>query len=216
MIRDLGITMLQNVSGIDFESCADNANHVQDLRCLDRTPSNLLCEPLFNIYGNLFDGPVKVLEIGCGCGRNANFFKDKPTVEYFAFDTSATSLAYFRAEKFPDRFYVAEYPDDIILAQQYDLIFSTFVLQHIGIFDGRDTLDAVRLSKLLMPTLVIGGYWLAFELHQGQNNWNPGVWRESFGAGFEWLLCQDLVLDGCEKSSPHTLMLARKLDIDMA
>jgi cyclopropane fatty-acyl-phospholipid synthase-like methyltransferase len=171
---------LANVSGIDFEAKVGSWASEQDevikfLRCPNPNPLNFNQKLIKDIIGDLLDKPnIKILEIGCGWGRNAQFFKDMQNVNYFAFDTSPTSLELFRKQGFSeDRFYTSLDIDDTILSQEYDLIFSTYVLQHIGYPDSTAGMNANEILDKVCPTLKSDGCMFFHELWQGQNNWQP-------------------------------------------
>lgn len=204
---------IKNVSGIDFEDCR-NEEWIKDLRCPNRDPLDFN-QPLIQKHlGDLLQRKnLKVLEIGCGWGRNAQFFKSMDNVDYYAFDASPTSRAYFVKEEFPkDRFYISDSIDERIMSNEYDFIFSTYVLQHIGWPTAEELkqFSALYIIDKLLPQLKTDGVMLFHELRTGQNDWSV----ETFCA---YLTTKSLnvvdegavVLSGGDKDS-HNLIIARK------
>lgn len=168
---------IKNISGIDFEDRAEDEEYVKDLRCPNRQPLDFNQEDIKKHIGDLLTKPdLKVLEIGCGWGRNAQFFKETTNIKYFGFDPSPTSLNLFKKQKFPkDRFYVADSINDKILKNKYDLIFSTYVLQHIGFPKDEPQFGCYAIMQTLLPCLNDEGFLLFHELYMGQNHWDPAV-----------------------------------------
>lgn len=181
---------LENISTIPFEKDLDE-DFVHSLRYGQwrelKTPTNFRQTLLTDIWGDLIERTKNVLEIGCGTGRNAQFFLNQTDhINYYGFDQSKTSLKYFKKNKYWDftdkehRFYVSNEVDEKILGQKYDLIFSTFVLQHIGFTSPVGIHNATSLTECLFDYLKVDGYWMSYELSQGQNEWNPFIWANSF------------------------------------
>jgi SAM-dependent methyltransferase len=121
-----------------------------------------------------------VLEIGCGCGRNAQFFgKEKHNtkhIKYFGFDVSKEALNLFYSNKYwensKESHYTSQEIDDEILKNKYDLIFSSYVFQHIGIGSPDGIHDSLSITSTLFPKLNKNGYIVLFEQMTGQNNWD--------------------------------------------
>ncbi|MDO8659932.1 MAG: class I SAM-dependent methyltransferase [Candidatus Parcubacteria bacterium] len=213
---------LCNLSGISFECELPDENWIFNLRHGSRTPVDFRQDILVEVYGDLIDRTEKVLEIGCGCGRNAQFFLNETDhIKYYGFDSSELSLKCFKKNSFwdftnkKDRFYVSNNIDEIIFGQKYDLIFSTYVLQHIGFSTDLSVWDAFYITKELWNNLNIGGYFMIYELCQGQNCWDPIRWkREIFEELYKEkarVVChKDTNLKGCE-DSPHSLIVVEKL-----
>lgn len=167
---------IENVSGIDFEKRANEETYVKQLRCPIFEPFNFDFSTIKeNLNGLLEKDNINVLEIGSGWGRNAQYFRDKQNVKYFGFDPSETSRAYFDKLNLPkERFYLSHEIDNTILEQKYDLIYSVYVLQHIGWpTDGRNT--ATSIIETLIPTLKENSFMLFYELHQ-RTKWLVNKW----------------------------------------
>lgn len=158
----------------DFEDAVHSIRHPTF------TPINFRQEKLLNFYGDLIDRAKNVLEIGCGCGRNAQFFGNKKynteNIKYFGFDVSEVALNLFYKNKYWENskstHYVASEIDEKILSNKYDLIFSSYVFQHIGIGAPEGFYDSFSISNTLFPKLNENGYIVLFEQITGQNNWN--------------------------------------------
>jgi len=218
---------LENISGIPYETDVDDEfekhpripNSVWNMRAMPTTSTDFEQVILTGIYGDDFiKGCKKVLEIGCGIGRNAQHFMDKTSAHYYGFDTSETSLKYFREMGFPeDRYYISREMDETILEQEYDFVFSTYVLNHIGFSKDNipddDIHDSVSIADKLWPTLKKNGYWMSFELHQGQNKWHPDRWhKECFldkNKSHKLLHTAQCKLDGCEPINHHLYVIQK-------
>jgi len=160
---------------------------VWTLRSPNPGPTDFRQKILVDNYGDDFiDKVEKVLEIGCGCGRNAQFFiNETEHIKYYGFDTSFVGLEYLKKQGFDeDRYYVSTDIDDVILSQKYDLIFNTYVFHHIGFVpedNKKEYYDSISITKKLFPLLKVGGYWVSHEGFSGDNGWNNKRWfSESF------------------------------------
>jgi cyclopropane fatty-acyl-phospholipid synthase-like methyltransferase len=200
---------LENVCGIDFEKDKENEDYVKKLRC-----------PIFDAFdfdhqlvreniGNLLEKKdIKVLEIGCGWGRNAQYFKNKENAKYYAFDPSETSLLYFSKLQLPkERFYTSQEIDDVILGQKYDFIFSTYVLQHIG-WPNPPQNSVVTIIDEILPCFKEDGMMMFFELNQGQNGWAPAKFVNIMESkGLKTHNCGAFSID--KGNDPHDLMFLK-------
>lgn len=102
-------------------------------------------------------------------GRNAQFFANKKNIKYYSFDPSNTSLKYFNNLNLDkENFYVSNSIDDTIKEQKYDLIFSCYVLQHVGFLDKKENeqFDTKAIMNEIIPLLNERGYMFFFELHK--------------------------------------------------
>ena len=209
-----GSKMIKNISGIDFEEKPNDEVFVKQLRHGSYGPTVFDQQLLTSYYKDLLNkDQVNVLEIGCGWGRNAQWFKDKININYYGFDTSQTSLRYFNDLQLPkERFYTSLDIDQVILSQKYDLIFSTFVLQHIGFYGG-DILDVNGITKSLIPLLNFCGFWFSYELGGGQNSWNVGVWIENCFNNDQYKVkrLDNSKLEGSDKYGLHHLIIVEKI-----
>ena len=64
---------IENVSGIPFDE-EQGEEKVKWLRHPGRRPTNFAQNELTKHYKDLMSQEIKVLEVGCGWGRNAQFF----------------------------------------------------------------------------------------------------------------------------------------------
>jgi len=221
---------LQNIGHVDFENEKYDKRGERDplankhtpnviwyMRCRYPTPTNFRQEILTKHYGDDFiDKSKKVLEIGFGCGRNAQFFiNETEHIKYYGIDISEVGLKYFMKQDFPEeRYYISLDVDDTILSQEYDLIFSTFTLQHIGFKKDKEVYDCVSLTKKLFPLLKLGGYWISYEGHGGDNGWTPKTWYcQSFNEDEVKLwFKQTCSLEGSSNRTDHELYIIEKLN----
>lgn len=201
---------IKNVSGIDFENKSDEELYVKQLRCPNLLSidfnKNLFVDAIPNF---LKQDNVNFLEIGCGWGRNAQFFKELTNVKYWGFDPSATSRKYFEAQNLPkDRFYIGAEIDEEILSNKYDVIFSSYVLQHIGWPDEKE-FTVTAILETLIPQLKDDGVMIFYELHSGQNGWCIKRFRD-------WLKISFNIIDhGCvsldTNNDCHELLIAKRI-----
>jgi len=192
-------------------------NKIWSFRSPNPGPTNFRQKILTEGYGEDFiNNAKKVLEIGFGCGRNAQFFMNETDhIDYYGFDTSKVGLKYFLKQDFPkDRYYVSTDIDEEILSQRYDLIFHTYVFHHVGFLpDKKGVYDAKRITKTLFPLLKVGGYWLSHEGFSGDNGWSNPRWRkESFNEDEIKIvkMVGDCGLEGGPESN-HVLYVIKKI-----
>jgi len=209
---------LRNVSGIDFDK-DKHEEAVFALRHTIKTPLNFRQKIIEEHCGNLIDKAKNVLEIGCGCGRNAQFFSNKEYntehIKYYGIDTSETSLKYFYNNSYyklsKDLYYTTKELDETILSIKYDLIFTCYTLQHIGINKDVGAYTSIELTEKLLKNLKTNGYWISYEHRIGQNRWNPKEWLEAcfHASEYEVKYHDSVFLDGCDKPK-HVLMIVKK------
>ena len=213
---------IKNISGIDYEKNSDDENFSKRIRHTYNEPTNFRQKILVDLYGNLIDKASNVLEIGCGWGRNAQYFINEKHINYYSFDPSPTSLMYFkRLNLSSDRFYISHDLDNKITSNKYDLIFSTFVLQHVGFLPGNtlvddNTLDSESLTQTLLQNLKVGGFWVSYESRCGQMGWNPDVWLKRIfenNDNYKILNRDESPLDGSDekREALHRLLVIQKI-----
>ncbi len=101
-----------------------------------------------------FDQPIKVLDFGCGVGRQLHHFTSHfPRPAYFACDIDDTSIA-FIADNYPKvETYVnsfsppLKYPDEM-----FDMVYSVSIFSHLSMDDQKAWLE--ELARVTRP----GGY----------------------------------------------------------
>lgn len=202
---------LENVSGIPFDEC-DSDENMKKLRHMYETPLDFRQKILTDLYGDLLEKKsLKILEIGFGWGRNAQFFRDMENVKFFGFDPSTTGMEYFKKMGFPeDRFYVSLNIDKKILSQKYDLIFSTYVLQHVGFGTPDDVHDSASIFATVSKLLKKKGLMFFHELHTGQMSWSRDRFKQLIvDHGFELDFSPRVTLLGGDPH-PHDLFLVKK------
>jgi hypothetical protein len=226
--------ILKNIGPINFENegicrvgettdCNIN-KHIPDnvliLRNSGNTPTDFKQSVITKYLGeNYFDNVKKVLEIGTGWGRNAQWFmQNTPHIKYYGFDSSEVSLKYFRKQEFPqDRYYISSQIDKVILSQKYDFIFSTYTFQHIGFILRNSNIDiaahdSISIAQELFPTLKVGGIWMGHEAFAGDNAWSTRMWVDtSFELGKITLISvKPCILEG-SNACAHQFYLIQKL-----
>jgi len=213
---------LVNVSGIDFE---ENENGPEEsvffLRHGTYTPIDFRQPLITRHYDNLIDKAEKVLEVGCGTGRNAQYFLNQTNhIKYYGVDASPLSLKCFEnnthwdfSDK-KDRYYISNQIDETILSQEYDLIFSSYVLQHIGFASDNTKHDCLSITRVLVPHLKVGGYWLSYETSSsGQMGWESNPWRTrtlEYMPNLKVCCVESCQLAGCGPP-PHELNIFQKI-----
>lgn len=106
--------------------------------------------------------PRRVLEYGCGIGRNIPFLKDAfPGAEISGSDISGASLQIARAENPDVNFYIDN--ADFYADEPYDVIFIAGVFHHIPV------VERVAIMLALYQRLRSGGVIIIFE----HNPFNP-------------------------------------------
>lgn len=111
---------------------------------------------------HLAEEPRRVLEFGCGIGRNIPFLRDAlPSAEIMGSDVSAHSIEVARAENPGVSFWVEG--EETVSQGGFDLIFVAGVFHHISPAE-RET-----IVRLLFSRLASGGTLFVFE----HNPYNP-------------------------------------------
>jgi len=172
---------LDSDKGIPYQTLyKDFEDAIHSIRHPTFTPIDFKQKKLTKFYGDLIDRSKNVLEIGCGCGRNAQFFGKEEYntkhIKYFGFDISKEALNLFYNNKYwknsKETHYTSQEIDHEILKNKYDLIFSSYVFQHIGIGAPEGIHDSLSITSTIFPKLNKNGYIILFEQITGQNNWN--------------------------------------------
>lgn len=204
---------IKNVSKIDFEKNFNDEDFSKKLRHPSFEPTDFSQKIITDEIQDLLEKDnVKILEIGCGWGRNAEYFRNKLNVKYYGFDPSEASKDWFEKQNLPkERFYFSKEVDEEIMSHKYDFIFSTFVLQHVGWPPGKlnEKFNVDAIIKCLIPTLKDEGMMMFYELHKGQNDWSPSklikfLLEHNFYAYNMGSVHLDL------KQDPHDLMFAKR------
>jgi len=224
---------LVNLQQIDFEN--DFSEEViMNVRFCNRSATDFSRDIFKNLFK--FEDWKKVCEIGVGWGRNAPFWGNEEYgtghIKYYGFDASPTSIISFKNNSIfkysPEKQFVYNDLGKEILDQNFDFIFSTMVLSHIGFYEnkenehhkalGENIHDSVSICKELWNSLNIGGYFCISEVTflNGQNNWCPLRWlNESFDTKKIEIIINEpyqlFSINGNPSNLPNRCILFRKI-----
>ena len=126
-----------------------------------------------NPFKNEMKSAKNILEIGCGIGRNLSILMENTNAHYWGLDPNKKMVKYFweiQDPKWKDRVTICndfnEFPADL----KFDVVISTFVMQHIGFRPPADQMNVLDISKMVMNFTQNGTIWFVFE-HEREEQW---------------------------------------------
>lgn len=149
---------------VDFDNYADNYHEIMNnqLSSFEDDVSYFSEYKIIEIKKRIKTLPKKILDFGCGVGRNIEFIeKHFQNAELFGADISFRSIHQARKEIKNATFY--ELGKDEI-NQKFDLIFISNVFHHIAVNERQNV-----LKEQIIPLLSDNGHLIIFE----HNPYNP-------------------------------------------
>jgi SAM-dependent methyltransferase len=131
-----------------------------------------------NPYRNDLPHIKNVLEIGCGVGRNLPFFMENTKARYFGVDPNPSMIKHFWGMQDPvwkPRTYLTQEFDDTIKATKFDMVVSTFVLQHFTLRPPPHIMNANDITKEIMKYTTEDCLWFMLEHDHEDKGWQ-GQW----------------------------------------
>ena len=127
---------------------------------------------------NPFNEEIKkarsVLEIGCGSGRNLPYIMENcPYAKYYGVEPNQSMLRWFwelNDRRFQDRAYVTYEFDEVLLSQKFDLVITTFVLQHIGYRPVPPAMNVGDITQVVLRLMKEHAIWFSFE-YDAEERW---------------------------------------------
>ena len=120
-----------------------------------------------------------VIEIGCGMGRNVQWWMENTKANYYGVDPnkSLTDLVLRNDTNFNkvfkdewlSRVHIANSFDDAVKAQKFDVVVSTFVFQHIG-YRTINEMNISDITKEIKKQTKEGTVWFLYE-HEWEEKW---------------------------------------------
>jgi len=153
------------VGKVDFDDYADDYDNIlkEQLRFFSEDDKYFAQYKVKIVHKYLATEPKRILEYGCGTGRNLPFFKEIfPSAEIFGADISVQSIAVAKEQNLFARCYCLD--DEFIRSfGDFDLIFVAGVFHHIA------PNERVRVLEQINALLSKSGSLFVFE----HNPYNP-------------------------------------------
>jgi SAM-dependent methyltransferase len=126
-----------------------------------------------------------VLDVGCGIGRNLPWIMENTEADYFGLDPNTTMLHYFhqvQGNDWYDRIFL--YADLTKLPQGvvFDVVLSTFTLQHIHYDVKPDQMDASDIGLEIKKHTKPGTIWFLLE-----HEWEQPGWQKQWLTDMEFM-----------------------------
>ena len=129
-------------------------------------PDNIFCEEIRDVKN--------VLEIGCGIGRNLPFFMDNTDANYVGIDPNESMIRHFwsvQDQKWMPRVHLATDFDEVIQGTKFDMVVSTFVLQHFTHRPPPDIMNSSDITREIMKYTKDGCIWFMLEHMHEDDGW---------------------------------------------
>jgi SAM-dependent methyltransferase len=116
-----------------------------------------------------------VLDLGCGYGRNAQYIMENTEANYVGLDPNLDMLKFFW--DFNDKQYEnrIELTNDIfdkkVTTKKFDIVISTFVLQHICYHPHNDVMNVDDITQNILPYTSKNTLWFLIEHDTEQTGW---------------------------------------------
>lgn len=138
----------------------------------DRFPSTDLT--IDNPFADDIISAKNILDFGCGVGRNLPWIYENTNATYYGLDPNPVMLDNFwnvTDEKYADRVVLLKSFDDIPDGVWFDVIVSTFVLQHLGYSKTPEgAMDLTDMTQEIFKHSQIGTVWYLLE-HEREGKW---------------------------------------------
>ncbi|HPM21224.1 MAG TPA: class I SAM-dependent methyltransferase [Thermotogota bacterium] len=176
-----------------------------------------ILEPTPLIFNdNPFNKNIKsaknIFEIGFGVGRNVKWIMENTTANYYGVEPNEfmfNSFWKFNDEQYKDRINI--FKDFSLLSNiKFDVVVSTFVLQHIGYMPPNDIMNVYDIATEIKKFTKRGTVWILLE-HDSENDWinkfftdmniKPDVYIRGF-KGIELMTHRD----HCTKDGHHLII----------
>lgn len=151
---------------VDFDKYADEYEKTlsEDLAFFGEESGYFADYKIKIVKGKLHSNPAKILDFGCGIGRNLEYFKKYfPDSEIFACDISVRSIEIAEKKNPEVNFFLITEENILKYSGIFDLIFTSCVFHHIEPQKRKES------SAYIFNMLKKGGYFFNFE----HNPYNP-------------------------------------------
>lgn len=137
---------------------------------LAETPLDISLNPFID---NCYNAK-SILDLGCGTGRNARWVWENTAASYTGLDPNRDMLKFFW-ELNKDYLYKKPYtvltPEFSGLTDVYDVVISTFVLQHIFYHDFAGVMNVDDITQSILPRTHKQTVWFLVEHDWEQDGW---------------------------------------------
>lgn len=168
------------VAGKDFTDSHEAMGYTYTTRDGRLTPTNPVHED--NPYSDRFLNAKFVLDIGCGVGRNLQWWMENTDAIYLGLDPNESMIQYFwdwNDPKYKDRVVLAKSFEELSeYAGKVDAVMCTFVYQHIGY---RPQGNAMNITDITQAAIKLGHQstaWFLYE-HDGEERWISRFFSEN-------------------------------------
>jgi SAM-dependent methyltransferase len=128
-----------------------------------------------NPYAAELKDVQNALEIGCGIGRNLPFFMEKTGANFFGIDPNPSMIDNFWKvqdyAKWGDRVHISTSFDEVVQATKFDMVVSTFVLQHFTHRPPPDVMNSSDVTREIMKHTIDGCLWFMLEHMHEDDGW---------------------------------------------
>ena len=134
-------------------------------------PTDLACD---NPFADDVLAAKSILDFGCGVGRNLPWIADNTEARYFGVDPNPVMLESFwevSDTKYEDRVWLAPALDDIPEDTVFDVVVSTFVMQHLGYRSPEGVMNVTDMTQEIMKHTREGTIWFLLEHDREESGW---------------------------------------------
>lgn len=138
----------------------------------DEFPStDLTCD---NPYAEDVLSAKNILDFGCGVGRNLPWIAENTNAIYYGLDPNQVMLDNFwkvTDQKYTDMAFLLKSFDDIPEGMVFDVVVSTFVMQHLGYRAPEGSMNVTDMTQEIMKYTREGTIWFLLEHEMEEPGW---------------------------------------------
>ena len=127
--------------------------------------------------GNPFNDEIlaakNILDFGCGVGRNLPWIAENTNAMYYGLDPNPVMLEEFwnvTDQKYGNMAFLLKSFEEIPKSMVFDVVVSTYVMQHLGYRPPKGTMDVTDLTQEIMKHTRKGTIWFLLE-HEKEEIW---------------------------------------------
>jgi cyclopropane fatty-acyl-phospholipid synthase-like methyltransferase len=126
-----------------------------------------------NPFNDNVKNAKKIFEIGFGVGRNVSWIMENTSAHYYGVEPNPTMFNAFweyNDKKYQDRIHLYKHFNEISPCIRFDIVLSTFVLQHIGYMPLEDTMNVNDIVTNIRTHTKQDTVWIILE-HDSEDSW---------------------------------------------
>lgn len=134
-------------------------------------PTDLACD---NPFADDVLAAKKILDFGCGVGRNLPWIADNTDANYYGIDPNTVMLDNFwevSDQKYDGRVWLNDSLDNIPDDTVFDVVVSTFVMQHLGYRAPDGAMNVTDMTQEIMKHTREGTIWFLLEHEMEEPGW---------------------------------------------